>query len=413
MKIDAAREGGTALLQLEGRLDREGAEHLSDTLEDLLHDGVRSLSIDFSRVTYASSAATRVLARWHQELAVLRGDVQLRSLPPAVQDLLAEAGWDSGVAPAGAPGLGPIDLRHSYWHARTDLAACGQYELSSSVTGGTLTCRLHGDPGLLTRAPLGPGDCRPVTLPGAGFGIGLGAIGGSYDECHQRLGELIAVGGSVAYFPTDGARMADYLLGTGRVAPTALLASGLTCEGAFSQLMRFNPRPEAGAIPLSELAWVALDAAGGKLAGLVIVGEAAGLRGAKLRRSPAGGTSPLRFEVPGVREWLSFAPERIYPLTTTLIAGVVAKTPKGPIAAHLRPHGPTERLYAHFHAAVFSYHPLPQRTVELDALVSGLFTNQELRDVLHVLCDDRVDTAAGESALIRGVAWVAPITQVD
>ena len=61
MRIDAAREGGSALLRLEGRLDREWAEQLSDTLEDLLQDGVRSLRIDFSQVTYVSSAATQVL----------------------------------------------------------------------------------------------------------------------------------------------------------------------------------------------------------------------------------------------------------------------------------------------------------------------------------------------------------------
>ena len=59
MKIEAARDGGSAVLQLEGRLDREWAEHLSDTLEDLLQDGVRSLSIDFSGVTYVSSAVTK------------------------------------------------------------------------------------------------------------------------------------------------------------------------------------------------------------------------------------------------------------------------------------------------------------------------------------------------------------------
>ena len=77
MRIEAAREGGSALLRLEGRLDREGAERLSDTMEDLLQEGVRSLRIDFSQVTYASSAVTRVLARWQQELALLRGDVRL------------------------------------------------------------------------------------------------------------------------------------------------------------------------------------------------------------------------------------------------------------------------------------------------------------------------------------------------
>ena len=94
MKIDTVREGGSALLQLEGRLDREWAEHLSGTLEDLLQDGVRTLNIDFSGVTYVSSEATRVLTRWHQELAMLRGDMQVTALPPAVRDAFDVAGWN-------------------------------------------------------------------------------------------------------------------------------------------------------------------------------------------------------------------------------------------------------------------------------------------------------------------------------
>ncbi len=412
MKIDTAREGGSARVQLEGRLDREWAERLSDTLEDLLHDGVRTLSIDFSGVTYASSAATRVLARWREELAVLRGEVQLTSLPPAVREVFAAGGWDGGLAGAGAAGPGLIDLRQSSWHARADFAASGQYDLSACDPVGTLTCRLHGDPGRLTRAPLGPSDCGVAALPDGVFGLGLGAIGGSYEECHERLGELIAVAGCVAYFPSDGARMADYLVSAGQLAPRATLASGLTCEGGFSQLMRFSPKPEAGAVPLSEVATIALDAAGRRLAGLVIAGESAGLCGARLRRSPAQGDVPVRFTVPEVRDWLSFAPERTWALTTTLIAGVVARAPKGAIAAHLRPLGGPGDLHGHFHAAVFSYHPLPQRTVELSTLVSGLFENQKLRDVLHLVWDDRGDAGVGDSALVRGVAWVAPITQV-
>jgi len=275
-----------------------------------------------------------------------------------------------------------------------------------------LTCHLHGDPNRLTQAPFGPGDCSVVNLPDSAFGLGLGAIGGSYDECHERLGELVAVAGCVAYFPSDGARMADYLVCGGPVAPRAVLASGLTCEGGFSQLLRFGTQAAAESVPLSELATVGLDAAGGSIAGLVIAGETAGLCGARLRRSPAYGAAPVRFEVPAVREWLLFAPERTYAMTTTLIVGVVARAPKGPIAAHLRQLGGTDELYGHFHAAVFSYHPLPHRTVELAALLRGLFANHQLRDVLHLLWDKRGDAGVGESALVRGVAWVGPITQV-
>jgi anti-anti-sigma factor len=412
MKIDAAREGGSALLQLEGRLDREWAERLSGTLEDLLQDGVRQLSIDFSGVTYVSSAATKVLGRWHQELAVLRGEIRLTSLPPAVREVFAAAGWNPEFTAIEAPGAAQIDLRQSSWHARADFAASGQYELSASTPPGTLTCHLHGDPSLLARTPVGRDDCSIALLPDGVFGVGLGAIGGRYEDCHDRLGELIAVAGCVAYFPSDGARMADYLVGAGQVAPHAVLASGLTCEGGFSQLVRFSTKPEAGAVPLSELATIALDAAGRRVAGLVIAGETAGLCGARLRRSPAHGAAPIRFEVPDVREWLSFAPERTWPLTTTLIAGVVARAPKGPIAAHLRPLGGPADLHGHFHAAVFSYYPLPQRTVELATLVRGLFANHHLRDVLHLVWDDRGEAGVGDTALVRGVAWVAPITQI-
>jgi hypothetical protein len=224
-----------------------------------------------------------------------------------------------------------------------------------------------GDPVRITQGPIGADDCGRVTFPASGFGLGIGAIGSGYAECGERLGELIAVGA----------------------------------------------RPEAEAVPLSELASVALQAAGGRVAGLVLVGETAGLCGVKLRRSPAGEESPVRFEVPGVRDWLSFAPERTHVMTTTVIAGVVASSAKGPWAAHLRSHGPSERLFGHLHAAVFSYHPLPQRTVELDDLVRGLFTDQQLLDVLHLLWDDRADGPVPESSLLRGVGWIAPISQLS
>jgi anti-anti-sigma factor len=408
VKIDAAREAGSATLRLGGRLDREWAEHLSNTLDDLLRDGVRSLSLDLSEVTYISSAATRVIARWQQELAMLRGEVQLIALSPAVRDALPVLGWDAGTSPTGRPG--PNSLQLSSWQLRSEFGTSGQYQMSSAGSEASLRCRLHGHPRELATAPAGAAGSEVVELPANAFGLGLGAIGGGWDGCRDRLGELLAVAGCVAYFPSDGARMPDYLVADGPSPPRAMLSSGLTCEGGFSRLVRFNTQPEASSVPLSELLAVCLEAAGGRAAGLVIAAETAGLCGARLLRSPA--ESPLPFEVPAVRDWLAFAPERTYAMTTALIAGVVARTPEGPLASHLLPLEVTERLFGHFHAAVFSYHPLPQRTVELGALARGLFANHELRDVLHLVWDDRSDTGVGESAFVRGVGWISPITQI-
>lgn len=410
MKIDTAEEGGSTILRLGGRLDREWAEQLSHTLQDLLRNGARSLVIDLAEVSYVSSAATGVLQRWQQEVATLRGEVRFTSISPAVREMLAIAGWNARADAGAGPRAG--DLNQSSWHMPALSVKSGEYQTSTSVADGRLEARLHGHPDRLSRSAVGPEDCTAAAFPSGVFGLGLGGIGGSYQECRERLGELLAVAGCVAYFPSDGARLPDYVAGQGPPPPRALLASGVTCHGLFSRLVRFSARSGAGAVPLSELAAVCLDAVGSGMAGIVVAGETAGLCGARLRRSPAGEGAPIRFDQPAVREWLSFAPERTHTTATALIVGVAARAPQLPLAAHLRPLDAWGRLYGHFHAAVFSYRPLPQRTVELDALVKGFFTEHQLRDVLHLLWDDRAEPGVGESALLRGVGWAGPITRV-
>jgi anti-anti-sigma factor len=414
MTIETTRDGGSAVLRIAGRLDREGAEYLSQSLEELLRDGVRSLAIDLSTVTYISSAATTVLSRWRQELAVLRGEVQLTSVPPAVRESLAILGWDASFETDAGSGPASMDLRLSSWQIPATIARSGEYQMSACVPNGTLRCQLHGHPDWLRHVPLGQDDCDVVALPANAFGLGLGAIGGSYDDCRDGLGELLAVAGCLAHFPNDGARMADYLVGDGEIAPRAVLASGLTCEGAFSNLVRFSPKSDVDAVPLSEVAGVCLDTVGAATAGVVIAAETLGLSGARIRRSPAAAdASPLEFETSALRDWLSFTPERASSLTTMLAAGVVARAPEGPLAAHLRPLGWSGNLFGHFHAAVFSYRPLPQRTVDLGVLARGLFKDHQLRDVLHLVWDDRGEDGVAESMLVRGVGWVAPVTLVS
>ena len=409
MRIDTAREGGTATLRLAGRLDREWAEHLSGTMEDLLRTGARSFRLDLTDVTYISSAATAVLERWRRELAVLRGDIRLTALSPAVRDTIAIAGWSPDTDLGRRSG--PISRQQSTWQLRAAFASSGEYQTSTSNADGRLTCRLVGQ-ARLDRARAGGEDAAVVELPADTFGLGLGAIGWDVAEARPRVGELLAVAGCVAHFPSDGARKADYLIGDGG-PPRAVLASGLTCTGEFAKLIRFGPQGDAGVIPLSELAAVCLEAAGdGIAAGVVIAAETAGLTGARLLRSPiAADGASLEFAVPAIRDWISFAPEQTHGLTTALIAGVVARSPEPPLAEYLLPLEVTERLHGHFHAAVFGYHPLPQRTVELGALVRTFFAEHPLRDVLHLLWDDRED-GVGESALVRGVGWVAPISQI-
>ena len=120
----------------------------------------------------------------------------------------------------------------------------------------------------------------------------------------------------------------------------------------------------------------------------------------------------IGFDVQGARDWLGTTPEAIHEGTTALIVGVASTAPTPLLAPQLRPLGGQPGLLGHFHAVVFNYRPVPQRTMDLRVLVTKLFTHQRVRGVLHLLSDDRGGAGAGESQLRRGLCWAAPITRV-
>jgi hypothetical protein len=283
------------------------------------------------------------------------------------------------------------------------------------VTGrdpaGALVCRVYGAEIPADQRMKAPRP-RVVEFPDTAFGLGVGALGGAPADWAVRLGELAAAAGAAAYLPTEGSQVPDFDLGLGGRPPSAVLTSGLVCDGAFSHLARFSTQPEADAVPLGELARFCLDAVGGSTVGVVMVAETTGLVGAWLRRSPAGALPGIAFDIDGVREWLGTTPEPAHEGTTALVVGVASRAPDPALAPQLRPLGDGSGMLGHFHAVVFAYRPVPQRTMALRVLVTKLFSQQRVRALLHLLSDDRGGAGAGESQFQRGLCWAAPVTRV-
>ena len=108
---------------------------------------------------------------------MLRGEVQLTSLSPAVREMLAITGWERPARPtAGSP---DHSLRHSSWHSRRVRHRAASTRCPPASGAARSTCRLHGRPGAAEPdRRCGPADCDVVTFPATSFGLGLGAIGG-------------------------------------------------------------------------------------------------------------------------------------------------------------------------------------------------------------------------------------------
>jgi anti-anti-sigma factor len=420
VKVVTSYNEGGAIVRVEGRLDAEWSAHLADSLDDLLRSGVRAAVVDLTEVRYVSSAGARVLTASAQDFAALRGELLVAAPPPAVADALGAAGLAgqvidaTGEWPNGRLRTTGIFARVGYtqdWSAPATAVACGNYETSPHELGGSVTCRLYGDGAVLAT---GAAECHPITFPERVFGLGIGALGDSPEECGPRLGELIGAGGVVAYLPTDGALIPDYLAAARGHVPRAHLTSGVVCEGGFSHLVRFSTARTAHSVPLAEIAEVCLDAEGTDAVAIVAIAESAGLVGALRRRPPAAaGAGGSPFAPQALRDWLTYTAEPAHATTTALLVGVAARRAVPPLAAQLRPLRSRPGLVGHFHAGVFSYRPVPQRTVALQTVVATLFEHQTMRAVLHLLHDARQTGRASESHFVRGLAWVAPIAAVE
>jgi anti-anti-sigma factor len=390
-----------------GRLDAYWADHLSKALEEAVRDGAHRIRLSMADVPYMSSVGIRVLLKFYKELGRLNGSFVVCNPSEAVKTVLELAGLEALLATEAAAAPAPAVAASRVVDRET-----AAFEVFDVEPAGSLRCRVIGEPELLAGCRFTARHGRTIRFPETTFGLGLGGFGVGFEDCSARFGEFLAVAGAAAYLPTDGTNVPDYVISSKALVPELHVLYALVCEGRFTHLARFEAKPSQ-TVKLVELTEACLAIAGADAVGVVMVTESAGLMGAALRRSPAA--APVEgapFTYPQIREWLSFTPERAYPRSLAVVVGVAVRSDQPALRPLLRPLGNTAWPTGHFHAAAFSYRPLPKAQIELTPTVTTLFTVETLQGVLHLLNDDRATVGAGQSEFVRGACWAAPITDV-
>jgi anti-anti-sigma factor len=394
-------------VKVKGRLDNYWGEHLQRNLEELIRGGAHHLRLNFSSVSYLSSAGVGLLVRFYRQLKSIGGSFVIITPSDHVK-LVIELCHLSPLLLSPQPTAPSPVLTAEPRRFSTPAAS---FEFIEYIAARPLICETIGDPALLRDAGFGPQDCRPVRFPASTFGLGLGGFGHGFDDARCRFGEFLAVAGSAAYLPTDGTNVPDFMISGGDLVPELNTLYGLRCEGEFSHLLRFEASSTNSAISLADILNAAFELTGSPTVGLVMIAESGGLVGAALRRSPA--LASASFQYPGIREWLSFSTERLFARSLALVAGVAASTPSGSFASLLRPIGASTGPFGHFHAAAFSYRPLQKGELDLKSTVSSLFETENLQGVLHLLTDDRQAAGPQQSEFVRGACWISALSGVQ
>jgi anti-anti-sigma factor len=393
-------------LSIEGRLDGYWAQHLATSVGDVMRQGTHAVRLNLSKAAYISSAGIGVLVDLYKQFQAVNGSFLVVEPSRPVQAVLKMVGLAAMLAgtegmPAAVAPVDTVERRE---------AAGAVFEIHALPNAGPVTCRVAGHPGRLATAGFVAADCRTVSVHEDGLMLGLGAFGDTFDACQDRFGEYLTVCGAAACQPTDGTNYPDYMIGSGDFVPTLASLYGLSCQGAFARLVRFESASGSDPLRLSTIVETCLEISGAETAGIVILAESAGLMGAVLKLPPVSGAK--LFAYPDVRQWLSFSPERCFPHALALIAGVASSRPPDALSPFVRPLARQSIASGHFHAAAFGYRPLQKGRVEMKPTIRSLFEAGGLQGVLHLLADDR-DTGGGESELLRGACWIGPVTAVS
>lgn len=417
MEITKELRGETLELKIQGRVDGYWADHLSAAVDQEIRQGHHHIQLDLSQVAFLSSAGIGTLVRLYKDLKSIQGSFAVSNCSRTVLKVIQLSKLEDILIAKDA-------ASSSTMHSPSVEAPTGPrkierpealYEVYPLAAGAKLECQRIGDVGPLETSGFDKEHCRTVQFSSSSFAIGLGALGDDFEDCKRRFGEFIVAGGAVAYLPTDGTNVPDFLLAHGGSTPDVQVCYGIACHGAGQQPFRSLVRFEAkGGIPikLTSLLESCLELAESEQIGTVIVAEAASLIGAALRRAPVGEAAGHRpFEFPRIRDWLSFTAEPAYTNRVALVAGVAVRGKSDALQPVIRPLPKSSGapLAGHFHAAAFSYRPLQRGQIDLKSSIKTLFEGQALEGILHLLTDDRTISGAGESEFVRGACWIAPI----
>lgn len=401
-------------LVVSGRIDAESGVELEHAVSQELQRGRHSIRLDCTGVSFLSSAGIRVLFNVHRAAKTAGGKCLIGEASEPVARVLEltrlatilrepQGTGNHGPNPSGdAPIEGAGNASAEFREGRILFIGWetpGTGELQAEVVGSS-------DDVLLGRLR----ETTSRSVPRHVFGLGLAGLADDRPLA-AIAGELLAACGAVFHRGPQSFTAVDYSLGEGSLVPTVHLASGLIWEGLPRGRAGFEPAAEEASVRLDELAAALLERAQAECLAVVIVAEVHGLIGVELIRPLAEATAddnPRSPEPAVAARWLSFSREPVYARHTALIVGVITRgSPVAPLAGFVRPLG-TNGPSGHAHAAVFPLRPLKRGAVDLATTVADLAASEPVA-VMHLLGDPQPVLGNGQSELVRGCCWFAPL----
>ena len=403
MQITQHKSDQMLELRLTGRIDASWGSHLGATIEDAVRAGNHRISLNCGSVDYISSLGIGVIVTQYKRLLSVNGTLLITNPSKFVKQIITTVGLSGILLEGQKQGTvdGPAPIR-------TVSLGAANYEIYPQPMEEPITVTLHGEPGKLSSTGFEQADCRTIAFPAGHFGLGIGAFGMGFEDCAERFGEFLAVGGCAVALPTSGLdAVPDYVIQAGALVPSVEALYAITGAGDYSTMVRFDVDEATGTIGISELVASLVELSSSSAIAFAGLVETTCVIGTSLLKSPAH--APLAHEIPAVRDWLSFTTERISKRTLALLVGIAGGDVPAAAKPFLRPLTAGSHLSAHIHAAVFNYQPVQRGELPFPGITTKLVASANPQALLHLMADARPYEGVGETETTRGACWIGPI----
>ena len=433
MEISSNINNRTLVLKIQGRLDAFGSKELEGHLEIQIGTELLCVVIDMAGVDYISSAGLRVLLRLHQRLNKRGGMVVLANvqsyclevieLTGFEQLLRVSTGMDEALAFCGQT-IRDQSSGEAWRSAQSFDMGSGTFRILPAASGDGVL-EVLGDISDVLYSRVTPGHLRSKLFFETEYSIGLGGLGNRIDDYFGIMGEMITMGGTMVWLPTDGHDTPDFLIpksDTGRI--TLKTAFNVSIGGGFNELLTFKSNAKAGATmdmlykDLFELSRRRRPDFKGVL-GLALRAQMSSVFGSGVKKSPVDRFAPSDGEMiihpAHFADWFDADTVPRHEDVTALICGIGADLTSGlshydqrllNSVFYLHPSNVGKQtMMLHNHAVIFSKLPISDQPASLETEIGAVVENGDFCDMRHLL-----DKSALTQAVI-GVSYIQGFRQ--
>ncbi len=428
MEINIQRRDKIIYVSLQGRFDAVGSKDVASTLKTALEPDDLFMILDMGQVDYLSSAGLRIILSIHKRFTQSGGAMTIVRLQPYCRDVMEMVGFASAFpifesTQEAEKYLSRLIQEQSLIDNWDDLETveldCGLFRIIPQPDVYSAVDIL-GDVKDVLESRITPAHLCSKNFFSTGYSIGLGGLGECLDDYFPIMGEMITIGGTMVWLPTDGSDTPDFLIpknDTGQI--TIRTGFNVSIAGGFNELMLFESSSSDG-VDIDSLYQALYKLANKRrsdywgVLGVAIRAEMPTVYGSGVKRSPVIGNTPDNGEnimhPSNIAEWLDFDETPRHKNVTGLICGLgveqdsdLSQYDREEVDRVFYMHpslNKENQVLLHNHAVVFDSIPFPDRPVNLDHEIKNVVEKGEFVDMRHLLNRSTISKA------LIGVAYI-------